>query len=976
MFSPLLVILPLFVAVHAKNDWNVPCTSGSCSYDLPQNGNSASSGTLKIWGGENAITDITAAADWEILECDPNAAAQDIRLVCKNDPDDPNSLCSHLYQNIGAENKIVRLPENCGKSAFARVSKAWVPEDQSIPTDIAKRLVRRAGVPPIVKALRLDTNWEAVNWKKTGQVNFAVQAGNVPGVPTTITTGGTVARRIEVRRQDKRGFLDGLKNVVNKVGDAFEDAGNAIKNTAEDVVDAAKDVGEKVVDVAKDAGEAIVDTAKDVGNAVVDAAKDVKNVVEDINNFNKSESFGLPPIQFDKSANLINSSIDCLGKSLALNVDVSANADVLATITLIAGGTFIPPNIKQLGAAAIMTGKIGGTIAMQADVSGFLDSGFIPLFNVGVPGFDFPEIFELGPTFTVDATIRGEVDLTMDMSVGVQMDLNKTRIAFPPNLQLAPEEQTVGLGDAPLSMNAAADVAFTGSIIATLRPSLNLGLSVARKAIQGEVFLALDASAVATLDLAGSAFIAKDKNGGATPAPGTEQEELDAETLDNASADGAFDAEEETAGADQTVEEGNEEIVEDEVADEDEDATDEPADEAVDTETFDAEDPTASDEEIATDDEAASDEETVVADDETDVATEDETIIEDETVADSEDVDETTLEDEAINDPSIAVEDPDVVTDATVVAPPTKLSPAQLDALTGTKAAVAARKTPTVAKKVSVPTKKTAGAVKKVPVPVKKPAARKPSVSKTVSPSDESTDGELLVDIERRQQDANAEIEDAELAVIDDTTAEEQTELTGEEATDEISDEELTDEEITDEELTDEELTDEESTDEGLEPPDSASASEEDQNVQTTVDANGDVTTTSSTFGGCVNIAAQIQINVGADGGFLGLFSAVKQKALFTKDFQIFTKCFGDQAGTEDQFATGQAVADGVSGLGAVVPVRRRAAIASTTRRRTSTTLERRINLVCPFGSGTKAPITRDTVSKSNIKTKGSKVLI
>jgi hypothetical protein len=67
---------------------------------------------LPQWGSNNAITDITKAADWQILGCDSNALAQDIRLVCLKDPDDPNSQCSHLYQEIGAVNKIVRLPED------------------------------------------------------------------------------------------------------------------------------------------------------------------------------------------------------------------------------------------------------------------------------------------------------------------------------------------------------------------------------------------------------------------------------------------------------------------------------------------------------------------------------------------------------------------------------------------------------------------------------------------------------------------------------------------------------------------------------------------------------------------------------------------------------------------------------------------------------------------------------------------------
>lgn len=57
----------------------------------------------------NAISDITGAAGWEILGCSPDAEAQDIRLVCKSDS---SHDCAHLYQNIGAVGKIVRLPEN------------------------------------------------------------------------------------------------------------------------------------------------------------------------------------------------------------------------------------------------------------------------------------------------------------------------------------------------------------------------------------------------------------------------------------------------------------------------------------------------------------------------------------------------------------------------------------------------------------------------------------------------------------------------------------------------------------------------------------------------------------------------------------------------------------------------------------------------------------------------------------------------
>jgi hypothetical protein len=45
-----------------------------------------------------------------ILDCDPNAMAQDIRMVC-NSTDTTNNGCAHML-NGGAEGKLVRLPPN------------------------------------------------------------------------------------------------------------------------------------------------------------------------------------------------------------------------------------------------------------------------------------------------------------------------------------------------------------------------------------------------------------------------------------------------------------------------------------------------------------------------------------------------------------------------------------------------------------------------------------------------------------------------------------------------------------------------------------------------------------------------------------------------------------------------------------------------------------------------------------------------
>lgn len=51
----------------------------------------------------------------------------------------------------------------CHKSAFARVARAWTAEDQSIPSSIAARVVRRDGTQPEVQALHLDINFHEID---------------------------------------------------------------------------------------------------------------------------------------------------------------------------------------------------------------------------------------------------------------------------------------------------------------------------------------------------------------------------------------------------------------------------------------------------------------------------------------------------------------------------------------------------------------------------------------------------------------------------------------------------------------------------------------------------------------------------------------------------------------------------------------------------------------------------------------------
>ncbi|KAH9954479.1 hypothetical protein BC827DRAFT_1272621 [Russula dissimulans] len=143
----------------AANDWSVPCLQYQCSWDLPTD--SGASGTVYIWGSPNVISDITVAAGWHIMSCDPTATIQAIQLVCQNS----NLGCDHLFQGSGV-NTIVRLPENCGPIPFARVASHQILQEDS-------------GVSgTVVHALTLDVDFGAATVSQFGVVQFSLQGIN------------------------------------------------------------------------------------------------------------------------------------------------------------------------------------------------------------------------------------------------------------------------------------------------------------------------------------------------------------------------------------------------------------------------------------------------------------------------------------------------------------------------------------------------------------------------------------------------------------------------------------------------------------------------------------------------------------------------------------------------------------------------------------------------------------------------------
>ncbi|KAA1467370.1 hypothetical protein DENSPDRAFT_832394 [Dentipellis sp. KUC8613] len=205
-------------AVLAANDWTVPCTNGHCSYDLPSH--SSASASVHVWGSPNAISDITEAAGWKILGCDPKSKNQTIRMVCTSS----SAPCDHVLQD-GAVHKLVRMPEGCGSMPFARVANYSVDDNQTIPDSLKRFLFGRGPTAEAaVHSLTLDTNFAAVNATQTGDVSFSVQGINIPGENGNFDTTPPNQKRRFVSRPvmsrhynvQPRGWISDLQGKFNK----------------------------------------------------------------------------------------------------------------------------------------------------------------------------------------------------------------------------------------------------------------------------------------------------------------------------------------------------------------------------------------------------------------------------------------------------------------------------------------------------------------------------------------------------------------------------------------------------------------------------------------------------------------------------------------------------------------------------------------------------------------------------------------
>ncbi|OSD05577.1 hypothetical protein PYCCODRAFT_1464936 [Trametes coccinea BRFM310] len=438
VFSPLLVAALLPLAAKAANDWSKPCF-GECNWDITSG---TGSGTVRIAGPQAAVSDITPAAGWMIMDCDPNTADQDIRLVCQ----DPSKGCDHIYQN-NAAGTLVRLPKDCGSTPFALVTREWVHQDQSIPASKRSQIVRRDGSQPVVKGMSLATSFDDPSVPANGNVSLFLMGSSIPGAAGNFTveppTGASAT---------KRGLGSWVDDALGKLAQVHEDfsIGNFNKNISK---------------------------------------SSALNLDKSINLFDKK-------IDCPQQGNIP-------GFTGEAKVDLDAKANGNVNYGVAAAGSIIPPQLSEFGLFVGLDTTITGTLGIGANITGSLTSGQIQLLTIGIPELDFPKILAIGPTFNVNAEATASIDANIDMDVDIAYTISGMQLFFPPGSNSQAGKFTPG--DSNVKLAASPNVTTHGQVAAHLIPQLAFGLSALGGKTQATISLNLDADAALDLSLTAAA---------------------------------------------------------------------------------------------------------------------------------------------------------------------------------------------------------------------------------------------------------------------------------------------------------------------------------------------------------------------------------------------------------------------------------------------------------------------------------------
>lgn len=116
----------------------------------------------------------------------------------------------------------------------------------------------------------------------------------------------------------------------------------------------------------------------------------------------------LTPFDFDQKLNLFKQSLSSPAVEAQVSIDLEAKTHADVTIGVAASGITPPAVISELAFITSMNADLDG--------NGVVDSGKIELYEVGIPGLDFPGVLTFGPSFRIDAQAKATLTTGVGMS--------------------------------------------------------------------------------------------------------------------------------------------------------------------------------------------------------------------------------------------------------------------------------------------------------------------------------------------------------------------------------------------------------------------------------------------------------------------------------------------------------------------------------------------------------------------------------
>jgi len=159
-----------------------------------------------------------------------------------------------------------------------------------------------------------------------------------------------------------------------------------------------------------------------------------------------------------------------------------------------------------------LTGDVSATFNVAASAKGTFQTPDLPLFEVGIPGLNFPGIVSVGPSFSINANALAELGVTADISVTASLALPEVQFTFPPSegessaqvnpkdTRESPSVHSVHFLSAyrfriAIKLDVGASATLTGRVEAHLIPRIDIGVEILNGLAQATVFANLDATA-------------------------------------------------------------------------------------------------------------------------------------------------------------------------------------------------------------------------------------------------------------------------------------------------------------------------------------------------------------------------------------------------------------------------------------------------------------------------------------------------